>query len=132
MDGGFEGVCVRGNGSLTMTGCEVRSANYGLDLFGNGFLMTTDLILEDCIVSLCLSDSSTANMSGGVIEAYNEGSIHMEANSSLMGSELDIHGGNMEPLFNLRDDARMSLTGGAWGGRPGGVKDRAMLGAVRL
>lgn len=129
VNGGFEGVCVRGDGSLTMTDCEVHGAEYGLALSDTGTLEATTLKVKGCTESsFWLADTSSVDLTDCDIFAhYAKFAISMTDLSLMTGESVEISGNTCSPVFDLHDDASLSFRRTHLSGIPGLVDDRARL-----
>ncbi|MEW5314666.1 MAG: hypothetical protein WDW38_006142 [Sanguina aurantia] len=111
VNGGFEGVCVRGDGSLTMTDCEVHGAEYGLALSDTGTLEATTLKVKGCTESsFWLADTSYVVLTDCDIIAHDARfAISMHDLSKMTGKRVEIWGHHCNPVFDLHDDASLSF-----------------------
>lgn len=129
VNGGFEGVCVRGDGSLTMTDCEVHGAEYGLALSDTGTLEATTLKVKGCTESsFWLADTSYVVLTDCDIIAHDARfAISMHDLSKMTGKRVEIWGHHCNPVFDLHDDASLSFKSTTLQGIPILVDDRARL-----
>ncbi|MEW5307297.1 MAG: hypothetical protein WDW38_001322 [Sanguina aurantia] len=108
--GKLVGVVVMG-GSLTMTACEVRGCNTGVEVMGGSVFTASGLYLLDCgDVGIRLSGSSKASISTGTITGTGTAGISMCQHSSMAGAQMHITA-RENSAADVRHHANLALTG---------------------
>lgn len=116
--GGACGVSIA-SGQLTMTDCEVRGCNVGVQMTGWSSLQASNLRLVDCAdCALFLQDSSHATFSEGCEFSGARSNIYM-MNSSRMGATGMTITGTDGYVITMSGSTRLTLTGSTLQGRPG-------------